>query len=59
MNTARIRAVINITSLTYSLELSDPNSQEFIHLAESVKDAIESEYATVSGEQIVNVLQFR
>ena len=55
----RIRATINVTSLAYSSQLGDQTSDEFATLARRVKDAIESEYLTVPGQQTVDVLQFR
>jgi len=48
-----------VTSESYSPELEDSSSHEFEVLARRVKEAIESEYFTVPGDQTVNVLQFR
>jgi len=50
---------VNVTSLSYSAALANQSSQEFAIMALRVKEAIESEYLTVPGEQTVNVLQFR
>jgi len=58
-STVRIRATINVTSLTYSPQLDDQSSRDFAVLARGLKEAIESEYFTVPGQQTVDVLQFR
>jgi len=57
--TALIRATVNVTSLSYDAALANQSSQEFAVMALRIKEAIESEYLTVPGEQTVNVLQFR
>ena len=57
--TVRFRATINITSVSYTPSLSDRSSPEFIRLAAQFKQAVESEYATLSGQQTVTVLEFR
>ena len=57
--TVRIRATINVTSLTYDPQLDDLSSRDFAVLARGLKEAIESEYMTVPGQQTVDVLQFR
>jgi len=48
-----------VTSLSYSPELDDQSSRDFAVLARGLKEAIESEYMTVPGQQTVDVLQFR
>jgi len=48
-----------VTSESYSAELANRSSPEFEVLARRIKEAIESEYFTIPGEQTVNVLQFR
>ena len=59
MLSAVIRATVNVTSLSYSAQLGNQSSREFAVLARRVKEAIESEYITIPGQQTVNVLQFR
>ena len=57
--TVMYRVVIKITSVQYEYALGDRSSAEFLRLADSVKNAVESLYRNTPGTQTVRVLQFR